>query len=768
MGCVGLAHRDHVKCLVFTPDGRTLISGSEDKTVRIWDASTGREIRRLEGYKGRVEAVALSPDGKTLASCGQDGTVRLVELATGRDVGKPLSSRGPGYQLAFAPDGKGLCAASTELHFWDVTSGRPRADFPESNKWTYAMALAPDGKTALAGNDDGMIRQWDLSTAGLLRQWQAHTAAVRYVAFVSSGTEVVSAGEDGAVRLWRLDTGKEVRLLWRAPDKRQFPVMVCPDGKAVAVVNPKDGKLYVIDLATARTVREFPIALLTQALAFTPDGRTLAAGSWGLLWLYDVPSGRLRMPVESKGHMGRVRSAAFSPDGSVLATAAEGTDLCCWRAATGEEICRLPSRAAGEVTHVAFDGEDLVSVTDQRVIQFWDVKNRKEKRRHSWPGEGSPAAVCAESGTAVFWSDDRGVEVLEVVGLRRGQLLRRIAVAQETCVSLSPEGTLLATASPSEGIRLWDLKEGRRLDRPWPQRGPFTHLTLLPAGRGIVTTTFDLQLWYDGASEPLEPFARAPGSRGPYCITVSPDGRNLVLADDATCTIGVWELWTRRLRFEFRGHEGVVFPVAFSRDGRRLASCSADRTAVVWDLTGGTTSSAEPVSAERLRKWWEDLGQEDAARAVRAVWALAAAAEEAVPFLGRRLRPAPAVEEAQLARLIVELQSDDFSTRRRAADKLEEWGEQAESALRRALEKRPSAELSRAAGMLLEKLRSAKRNPSGDRLRMLRAIEVLEHANTGAARSLLEKLAAGAAPAVLTQEARASLERMRRIAQSSP
>jgi RNA polymerase sigma factor (sigma-70 family) len=330
------AHDSGVHCLTLSPDGATLAAGTYWKNVQLWDMKTGRPLRRLEGHEHSVYPVVYSPDGRHVASGSRDGTARVWDAATGKELHKFFSYDGDKvgqvwvYGLAFSPDGKHL--AGTCRHGGGALNN-------------------------VTGENE--VRIWDIEGGKEVCRCEGHTSLIYAVAFSRDGKTLFSCGEDGAVRVWDAATGKAQRTIGEGAWFGES-LAVSPDGGLLAV-GCRDGNVRLFDIAGGRLLQEmkehanfaYRQSLFRdgRTLAFSPDGRMLASGSWQVVQLWDVAAGQERLSFTA--HRGEVMSVAFLPDGRRLATGSPDTTVVVWDLAT----CTFAGRAAAaKVTAMDVEG----------------------------------------------------------------------------------------------------------------------------------------------------------------------------------------------------------------------------------------------------------------------------------------------------------------------------------------------------------------------------------------------------------------------------
>ncbi len=361
-----------------------------------------------------------------------------------------------------------------------------------------------------------------------------------------------------------------------------------------------------------------------------------------------------------------------------------------------------------------------------------------------------------------FRSDPQTGRYLPVVALwdiANDKEERRLPGAAAGVLAFSPDGRLLAgfdSFRGGESVHLWEAATGK--ERVKLRHKDVTALTFTPDGRTLACGDFGgITLWELASGKER---GRIEIHSNGKVLYAAPDGRWLARAEGRT--IHLYDVRRIRLAHTFRGHEGDVKGLAFTPDGKALVSASADTTLLVWDLAGVTNRLAAPPSrldAAALEAAWKELAGADAAAAYRAIDRLIDAPAVSVPFLRERLRPVAPQDAARVARLLAELGSANFNERTRAAAELERLGELAETPLRRLLAAKPPLEVARRVEGLLARLDGPLTDP--ERLRQVRAVEVLERIGNAEARRLLQILAEGHADARQTREAMAASRRLR-------
>jgi RNA polymerase sigma factor (sigma-70 family) len=726
-------------CVAFAPDGKTVAAGEFEPNwpvgaIHLWDPKTGKHLLTLRGHQRGVKALAFSPDSQTLASAGGDGAVRVWDAVTGKETGTLLGHQGTCQGVAFGRGGKSLASVADDgtLRLWDLSTGKERWRIEKQSGQTESMSIASDGKTIASAGNDKSVGLFDADTGKERRRLRLAAPAER-VAFSRTGKIVAVTSSSGLIQLWDPALGRKLRDLQGA----KWGIQSLAFGK--------DDKMLAACLTGADIVRRWDIATGKEIpppaghlspigfLVFTPDGKVLISGSWD--WAihkarYVGGTGAYRLWEAETGKELTTswRTAALTHDGQLLTLARKTGDIIVVEARTGKERRRLKGHP-GEVGSLAFAPNDktLASAGVDNQVRIWDFATGRVVRalpQHLPADKGAAPNIFLQysSDGKLLATGARGNNAVYLWDPTTGRQLRRLDHQSGVeSILFAPDGQMLAAGDRNGMVTLWDAAQGRMVRQFGPHLG-----------------------WVIG-------------------LAFSADGRTL--AAGGWRTVRVWEIATGNERVKLFGHYGDVTALAFRPDGRALATGSNDTTILLWDLSrtgrraGKDGATPAKPSAAELGRLCDDLGDEDAAKAWQAIWSLVSVPAETVPLLKSRLIvPRVSVDAKKLTALIADLDHDEFAERQRAEKELASLGPAAEAALRKTMEGTISAEVRARIVRLLKRLAPDAQSP--ERLRPLRALEVLELVGTPEASRVLETLGKGPPGNDITRQAQASLARL--------
>ncbi|QEH32544.1 WD domain, G-beta repeat [Aquisphaera giovannonii] len=544
-----LPHELDVKGVSFHPDGKSVLTGSTDRTARIWDASTGEPLGEPMLHPDSVESVAFSHDGRTIATGCNDGSVRL----------------------------------------WDVSSQRLIGDALRHPGGIWAITFSPDDRSLLTASDDNRARLWNLERRTVVGT-MIHSSTISCVDFSRDGLLAVTA--DTEVRFWDASTGRPMTYPKIAPGAQVRDFALGPDGQSLLVgTMGRNASLW--EVRSGRLIREFgPHPGPVYAVAFSPDGRYISTGSNdGAVRFWEAASGRAA--GDSLKHQGWVTSVAFSPLGDTILTGSgdRTARLWKWRAASDAGVGLSDP---GELRDAAFapDGKAIVTVTRRGDVRSWNSEDGSPLDREpdrdrgpldSRPTGGGMALLAPSENELVVW-DGRTRKPLTAPLPHPSRIIG---------ASISRDGRILATSCLDRRIRVWGMPDCRPIaSREFDSLiwaiaiHPERRLILLGGGDGFVRT-MDL----DAGEISREPVTY---SGGVVAAAFSPDGRKFVLcSNDLWARVWTYGEETKEIQ-KFRT-DTSVWAVAFDPGMQAIATGSVGGILQFWDISTGKPIDAPMV-----------------------------------------------------------------------------------------------------------------------------------------------------------------------------
>ncbi|OCB84903.1 WD40 repeat-like protein [Sanghuangporus baumii] len=407
------AHSSHVLSVSFCSNSKRVVSGVEDGTIAVWDADSGGLLfGPFKEHTNWVTSVIFAPDGKRVISASQDRTIRIWDVGN-PDIVPDVSQMHTDKvtSVSFSPDGKRIVSGSWDktIHIWDVESGKHLSGpFMGHTHYVSSVTFLPDGRRIVSGSFDCTIRIWDVDSGKLaLDPLVGHSGWVLSIAVSTDGKRIVSGSEDNTLHIWDADSGELILVLLRAHTDRITSVAFSWDGRYI-VSSSWDKMICIWDADSGEPVLN-PLEGHTgsiNSVAFSPAGKHIASGSGdNTVRIWAVDNGEIVSgPFEA--HTSGVFSVAFSPDSEFVASGSWDETICIWNIDSGKLVLRPLKGHTDGVSSVMFspDGDRVVSGSWDKTIRVWSVSSDgaalQGAREHS---------ECESSGSSTSQNTDTDI-----------------------------------------------------------------------------------------------------------------------------------------------------------------------------------------------------------------------------------------------------------------------------------------------------------------------------------------------------------------------
>ncbi len=535
-------HAEAVRSVALSPGGKLLVTGGDDKTLRFFEAPTGKLLRKAENLPAAVQAVSLSPDGALAAAADAAGTITVWKTADATEAARLKGHNGAVTAVAWHPKAAQLASAGADgtIRIADVPSEPDKARVLMGHQGAVtSLAWTPDGTQLLSGGADKSVRLWSAANGQAVRTYGGHADAVTAVAVTTDGTTVIAGGADKTVRLWTLANAAAGAVLANPAAVRC--VSASGDGKRIAAAGD-DYAVHVWDVAAAKVLQQLP------------------------------------------GHSAAVLGIALSADGSAVISCSADKTVRRSQVA-GLQVIAAHQGKANDVA-ISADGATIATAGDDNVVKLWDAQG---KLLRQLTGSGTPLARVAVSkdGKLAAAGGDPLLTAKDLLLWKTadgGVVSKTTLPAAITALGFADDGQSVAVAASDNHVRLYQAADAQagtaRLLEDVTSASPVARLALPAGGKGLILACADNQVRVHS----LTLQRLLTGHLGAVTCLARVDARHVVTGG-ADKTVRLWDVETGKEFRQFAGCTAGVLRVAVSHDEKPLvAAVAEDRVVRVWNL----------------------------------------------------------------------------------------------------------------------------------------------------------------------------------------
>jgi len=448
--------------VLFSPDDRYVFTTPERTIAAVWNMQTGQQITRFVGHTDAVYPMALSPDGKYLLTASNDSTARLWDIATGQEVRQFIGHTGSVWSAAYSPDGTLILTGGIDRtpRLWDAATGKELYRLTGANGPVYGLAFSPDGKSLVTGGDGPFARLWSLPGNSSPHVLRGHSDDVNSVAVSPDGAYFVTASTDGTAKIWEAQTGILAKTLM-GKGTYGYPPIFSPDGKLLLTNNGTEGDLW--SFPDGKLLQSYPGLGLS---AVSSDMRRVATyvnpGNAPVLAISDLTglaTGDLvPKPLYTIPLLADAWSVQYSPDDKTILVSGLDSVARLYDAEKKQVLRQFTGHTALVRTAVfSPDGRTMLTASDDKTARLWDVQTGQEIRRFIGHTAFLTSAVFSADGRYVATvSGDSTVRLWDTT---TGQIVRTLVGHTDIVfsVAFTPDGKHLITGSRDKTVRIWEV-----------------------------------------------------------------------------------------------------------------------------------------------------------------------------------------------------------------------------------------------------------------------------------------------------------------------
>lgn len=595
-----LGHYDCVNSVAWSPDSKYIASGSGDCTMKIWDATSGRELLTIKDSKS-VNSVAWSPDGRYIAIGSGDCTVKIWNVSNWQKIHTLIGHSDLVCSVAWSPDSRYIASGSVDktVKIWDAEREKELRTLTGHSELVHSVAWSPDGKYIASGGNDNMVKVWNADNGKEIRTMDKISGNVNSVAWSPDGKCIASGLGD--VDVWDASSGNRIHVI-STVDHYAYFVAWSPDSKYIATGEPTGQDIKVYDVSNGKEIYTMDLWIdSVYSISYSPNGKCIAIGTrFGKVVILEATSGKEISTTFEQNKS--IYSISWSSDGKQIALTDSDGKVKMWNVSNGMEahtsvfpdLYLYPGALSPNGRYITGKDDNTLMIYDatngEKVYTFTEQSNIISSV--SWSLDGKYIVSGGANGMIEVWDVTKGMKIHTIAGHSD----------KVECVEISPNGRYIASGSKDGTIKVWNASSGKEMYTITELTG--SRIAWSPDSRYIINEYveyYEVGIIYgyycnsrvivrDAISGKVVHILT--GLSDVNSVTWSPDGR-YIASGNYVGTIKVWDVfnWKDVHTLKLIGYLGSYRTIVWSPNGKHIASGSSDGTIKIWNAQNGALLS---------------------------------------------------------------------------------------------------------------------------------------------------------------------------------